>query len=339
VVSYGAVSPAPSVNPSLTAYDAHGNEVYNATNNAYLVLASGYVPAPRLTGMTPTLGPASGGTTVTLTGDGFTGATAVDFGGLAAASYHVVSDTSITAVTPVAPAGTVHVSVTTLGGPDVSSSIDQFTFYAQPTVTGLNPNSGPVNGGTTVTITGTGFTGATAVNFGDTPAGFWVDDDATITAISPGEGNPDNVSVTVVTPGGTSAVTGVNQQYTFSTSTGCGGSCVSSVQCARLGGSLNGTMSLTRCAPPSKTNKRATGSLSSGTLTWTMSGATTVMSLNAPITAGQGGCPPGRTEYDLSGSVTGGTSAYTVVGDAITARACVTKSGRLSLVSGTTFGL
>ena len=38
-----------------------------------------------------------------------------------------------------------------------------------PTVTGVSPSSGPITGGTTVTITGTGFSGATAVNFGAAP--------------------------------------------------------------------------------------------------------------------------------------------------------------------------
>ncbi|MFR9750050.1 IPT/TIG domain-containing protein [Nocardia sp. 004] len=53
-------------------------------------------------------------------------------------------------------------------------------------------------------IAGTGFTGATAVTFGLTPAaGFTVDSDTQITAIAPA-GGPGTVGVTVTTPGGTS---------------------------------------------------------------------------------------------------------------------------------------
>ena len=53
-----------------------------------------------------------------------------------------------------------------------TSASDQFTYVAAaaPTVTGLSPTSGSTAGGTLVTITGTSFTGATAVDFGTTPA-------------------------------------------------------------------------------------------------------------------------------------------------------------------------
>jgi hypothetical protein len=55
-----------------------------------------------------------------------------------------------------------------------------------PFITGLNPNSGPATGGTSVIITGRHFTGATAVMFGANPAtSFTVDSDTQITAISP----------------------------------------------------------------------------------------------------------------------------------------------------------
>ena len=207
LVSDTKLASAPAVDPNLTAFDSHGNEIYNASNSAYLALATGFVPAPRLTGMSPTFGPASGGTTVSLTGTGFTGVTAVDFGTTPAATFTVTSGTSVTAVSPAAPAGTVDVTVTTAGGPDATSPIDQFTFYAQPSVTSLSPNSGPVNGGTSVDVTGTGFLGASAVKFGDTPTGFVVNSDTSLTAFSPGEGNPDTVDVTVTTPGGASTTT------------------------------------------------------------------------------------------------------------------------------------
>jgi hypothetical protein len=128
----------------------------------------------------------------------------VDFGSASAASFAVNSDTSVSAITPLTSAGTVDVTVTTAGGPNATSSVDQFTFVAAPTITGLSPSSGPINGGNTVTITGTNFTYVTAVNFGDMPGGLTVDNDTTITAYVPGEGNPDSVSVSVTSPGGTS---------------------------------------------------------------------------------------------------------------------------------------
>jgi len=66
--------------------------------------------------VSPSSGPASGGTGVTLTGSGFTGATSLTFGGTAATSLNVVSSTSVTAVTPAHATGAVNVVITTPSG-------------------------------------------------------------------------------------------------------------------------------------------------------------------------------------------------------------------------------
>jgi hypothetical protein len=81
-----------------------------------------------VTSVDPNAGPADGGTSVTITGGGFTGAIEVDFGGIPAADFVVDSDTSITATSPAASAGTVDVAVTTLGGTSAASASDQFTY-------------------------------------------------------------------------------------------------------------------------------------------------------------------------------------------------------------------
>jgi hypothetical protein len=91
---------------------------------------------------------------------------------------------------------------------------DQFTYVAPPTVTGVSPNHGLVTGGTTVTITGTNLSKATAVKFGATNASsFTVKSGTEITAVSP-PGTPGTVDVTVTTAGGTSA-TSTNDQFTY----------------------------------------------------------------------------------------------------------------------------
>jgi hypothetical protein len=92
--------------------------------------------APAVTGISPSSGPAPGGTLVTLTGTGFTGATAVHFGAAEASGVTVVNDTTITASSPPG-AGVVDVTVTTPQGTSASSPADQFTFTtsAAPTVT------------------------------------------------------------------------------------------------------------------------------------------------------------------------------------------------------------
>ncbi len=167
---------------------------------------------PTVSRIAPPSAPARGGKTVTITGSGFTGATIVDFGSTSA-SFIVISDTSIKATTPAEPVGTVHVTVTTPDGTSATSTADQFTFTAA-SVTGVDPRSGPAHGGTVITLTGTGFTTVTAVDFGTTPASsFTIHSDTSITAISPPEAS-GKVDITVTTPGG-SSISRTADRFTF----------------------------------------------------------------------------------------------------------------------------
>jgi hypothetical protein len=218
VVSYAKVSPAPTVDPGLVNYDSHGNELYNqatagvvggtqVTAQAYLVLASGFVPLPRLTGTSATEGPAAGGTSLTITGTGFTSATAVNFAGVPDTSITVTGDTSITLVTPPTAPGTDAVTVTNSGGTSADSATFQFTFVPAPVISSLSPDNGPVGGGNSITITGSGFTFASGVTFGDQGAGFTIDNDTSITAFVPASDcacQSDSSSVTVSSVGGVS---------------------------------------------------------------------------------------------------------------------------------------
>jgi phospholipase C len=124
-------------------------------------------PAPKITAVSPASGPAAGGTSVTVAGGGFTGVTSVRFGA-SAASFVTQSSTSLTAISPAASAGKVDVTVTTPNGTSSLGSGDRFT-YGPPTVVGVSPKSGPTGGGTSVTVSGTGFApgaGATTFKFG-----------------------------------------------------------------------------------------------------------------------------------------------------------------------------
>ncbi len=160
-----------------------------------------YIAVPTLITAVPNVGPVTGGTTVVLTGTNLTGTTAVNFGGTPAASFTVDSATQITAVAPAGTAGTVQITATTAGG---TSNGVAFTYVAVPTLAGITPPAGSVTGGTTVVLTGTNLTGATAVSFGGTPAtSFTVDSATQITAVAPA-GAAGAVQVTVTTPGGTS---------------------------------------------------------------------------------------------------------------------------------------
>ena len=169
------------------------------------------MPAPIVASIAPDAGPLGGGTSVTLTGTNLSGATAVSFGVTAATGFTVNSATSITATTPAGSAGVVDVTVTTVGGTSATSAADHFTYVPAPVVTSIAPGVGPTTGGTSVTITGSNFSGATAVSFGGTAAtSFTVNSATSITATSPAEGAAI-VDVTVTTVGGTSATSAADR--------------------------------------------------------------------------------------------------------------------------------
>jgi hypothetical protein len=143
--------------------------------------------------------PGSGwpGTAVNLTGSGFTGATAVAFNGTAA-TFTVTSDTQISTTVP-AGASTGPITVTTPSGTGTSPSSFTVTAPPAPAITGVSPSSGAA--GSTVTVTGSGFTGATAVAFNGTAATFTVTSDTQISTTVPAGASTGPITVT--TPSGT----------------------------------------------------------------------------------------------------------------------------------------
>ncbi|TQF07975.1 cell shape-determining protein [Kitasatospora acidiphila] len=159
-----------------------------------------YSAAPVITGLNPVSGPTSGGNTVTISGSGFTAATAVEFG-TASAVFTVVSDTQITATAP-AGTGSVPVTVTTSAGTSSSVTYSYINVTA-PLITGLSPNQGPTSGGNTVTISGSGLSGAISVLFGAHAATITGNTSTQITVTAPA-GAAQSVNVTVTTGAGTS---------------------------------------------------------------------------------------------------------------------------------------
>ena len=162
---------------------------------------------PVVSSITPVQGPTIGGTVVTVTGSGFTGATAVNFGSNPGTGVTVTSPTTLTVISPPHSAGSVPVTVTAPSG--TSSTSGTFNYHdsistGPPTITGSSPSSGPPSGGSTVTITGTGLCGLISVTFGGVASGS-VTVNATCTTITasapPGTGT---VPITVTTIGGTS---------------------------------------------------------------------------------------------------------------------------------------
>ncbi len=155
--------------------------------------------APSISGFSPASGPV--GTAVTISGSGFSGAAAVAFNGTGAV-YTVNSASQITATVP-SGAGSGPISVTTPNGSATSSGNFSVTVAA-PSIGGFSPASGPV--GTAVTISGSGFSGATGVAFNGTGAVYAVNSASQITATVPGGAGSGAVSVT--TPNGTATSSG-----------------------------------------------------------------------------------------------------------------------------------
>jgi hypothetical protein len=160
--------------------------------------------APVITSLNPSFGPPAGLNSVIITGSGFAnvGPLTVRFG-TNATTFAINSDTQITAI---APPGTGTVNVTVQALLDGTSNPVPYTYGGGlPTVTSINPASGSAAGGTTVVLTGTNFTGATAVSFGGTPAtSFTVNSPTQITAVAPAHA-AGTVQVTVTTAVGTSS--------------------------------------------------------------------------------------------------------------------------------------
>ncbi len=121
----------------------------------------------------------------------------------------------------------MHVTVVTPNGTSATSTSDQFTYNPARRSPSVSPTNGAPAGGTSVTVSGTGFTGATSVDFGagnpgtitSNTAGKIVVTSPASTLAGPGTGTVD---VTVTTPNGTSA-TNANDLYTYNGSTAPGG--------------------------------------------------------------------------------------------------------------------
>ena len=164
---------------------------------------------PAVSGVSPSSGPPSGGTTVTVTGMNFSGTSEVLFGGSPARSLTVLSSTRLVAVSP-SGRSWHNVSVLNPAGTSPAVPADLFTWFVTPTVRRVGPSSGPRAGGTTVVVSGSGFTGATGVRFGSTPAAsFKFINDGVIDAASPaGLGTRD---ITVSGPEGTSSTSAADR--------------------------------------------------------------------------------------------------------------------------------
>jgi hypothetical protein len=307
-----------------------------------------YLPLPAVTGVSPAAGPTAGGNTVTITGTdfrfpiGFNGVTEVDFGSVKAPSFTVSSATQLTATVPAGSTGSVDVTVKTFAGTTPATSADQYTYAPVPAVTGVSPGGGLSAGGNTVTVSGTGFTGASAVLFGTVPAtSFTVNDDTSITAIVPA-GAVGIVDVTVTTSGGTSPVSAADQYVYHPTCTTTitgphsGNITVSSGLTCLVNASQAGSVTVEAGAALSVAGSAVSGSVTASSpagITYcgsTEAGSLTVTGAAGPVVL-SGQLPDGTacTADTISGAVTitGASAPVTVTG--------LTQRGALTLENDT----
>lgn len=196
--------------------------------NATAVLASGpwvmqmaafsttgvtYTNSPAISTISPASGPSLGGTTVTITGTDFQPGAVALFGtapgGISLLNCSESAGTTLTCLTPSDTIGAKDVTVVNVDG-KLGSALAAYTYAdVRPTISAINPPSGPTNG-SAITITGTNFQAGATVTIGGLPVGdVAVPDSATITGNTPGLPvgpadvkitNPDNG--TVISPGG-----------------------------------------------------------------------------------------------------------------------------------------
>ncbi|WP_055550440.1 IPT/TIG domain-containing protein [Streptomyces sp. NBRC 110028] len=162
-----------------------------------------YIAAPTVSDVSPHLGPATGGNTVTIFGSNLTLTSAVSFGGNPATAINVISDSQLTATAPPG-SGTVTVTVTTPGGTSTAGTGNPYyTYLGAPVLTSLNPSHGSDTGGDVIVLNGSNLTYTDAVTFGGVPASFSAISDTQVIATSPA-GAPGTVNVVAHTPAGNS---------------------------------------------------------------------------------------------------------------------------------------
>ena len=164
-------------------------------------------PMPSISSLAPSIGPTAGGTAVTISGANFLNGATIHFGAMPANNVVVgAGGFSISCTSPANSSGGYDVIVTNPGGQ--SATRTGGFVYNDPalTITSLSPSSGPVAGGTPVTVFGTNFLPGATVRFGAMPANNVVlgAGGNSISCTSPGHPVGD-VDIVVFNPSGASA--------------------------------------------------------------------------------------------------------------------------------------
>jgi hypothetical protein len=187
-----------------------------------------YVAPPVLTSLTPTSGPATGGTSVTVSGLNFRsggpnsttpGGMTVHFGPNLGTNVTLNTAAQLTVTTPPGPTGLVNVTIT--NGEGESATLNNaFTYVGSqsaPTLTSVTPSSGPQTGGVDILLTGTAFAPGAIVTMCGQQVVVLSNAPTAIHVITPACA-PGPVTITVTNPDGGTA-TLVNGFTSVATST------------------------------------------------------------------------------------------------------------------------
>ena len=198
---------------------------------------------PRVTGVSPSTGALTGGTTLTITGSGFAPGATVTIAGQPAATVSAVSPTQITVTTPPGPSGNATILVTNPGGA-ISGLASAFQYSANPqpqapppsavSINSVTPPIGPSGGGTAITIYGTGFVSGATVTISGISVSATVVSSTQITAVTPAVNGTGAVTVTVTNPSASTA--SLPSAFTYSAGGTSGGTSTGS---GTTGGSTN----------------------------------------------------------------------------------------------------
>ncbi len=152
--------------------------------------------APEITSITPSIGPASGGTQVSIAGSGLSSVTKVLFGTDPTAKILSITDSLIVAVSPGGSTlGLVDIEVDSPNGPAIWFR----GFDFQLTIDSILPASGPVAGGTSVDIKGSGLLQIYGLKFNDTPAmNFITKSDGLLTVVTPAATAPGSADISLL---------------------------------------------------------------------------------------------------------------------------------------------
>ena len=222
VTSFSATSLTVTVPPGV---DGLVDVVVRNASNLVATQTGGYrynapVVPPTVTAITPNFGAETGGTAVTIDGTNFKSGAEVRFTvsgtDVAATNVVLVSSTRLTATAPAHLVGLATVTVRNPTDMLEGSGTDLYEYWATPTLTQATPPTGLLAGGTSVTLTGTGFRAGAQVRFGGTlGTAVTVVDPTTLTVTTLSRGTTGAVAVTVTNLDGQVATLANGFTYVF----------------------------------------------------------------------------------------------------------------------------